>query len=120
MTRRPPNSTRTDTLFPYTTLFRSHLGYFRDGFVTRRGWVSDEQYADVVALGQFLPGPASSQVGFALGMLRGGALGALAAFLAFTLPSALLMGAVAAGAALVSGPLGSGVVEGLTDRKGVV
>src|SRR3546814_3790054 len=81
MTRRPPNSTRTDTLFPYTTLFRSHLGYFRDEFVTRRGWVSDEQYADVVALGQFLPGPASSQVGFALGMLRGGALGALAAFL---------------------------------------
>lgn len=92
----------------------AHLGYFRDEFVTRRRWVSDEQYADIVALGQFLPGPASSQVGFALGMLRGGALGAVAAFLAFTLPSAVLMGAVAVGANLVNGPVASGVVEGLT------
>lgn len=92
----------------------AHLGYFRDELVTRRGWVTDEQYADVVALGQFLPGPASSQVGFALGMLRAGWLGALAAFVAFTLPSAALMVAVAAGATSLSGVVAAGVVEGLT------
>jgi chromate transporter len=91
----------------------AHLGYFRDEFVSRRRWVTDEQYADVVALGQFLPGPASSQVGFALGMLRAGTLGALAAFVAFTLPSAVLMGAVAAGAGFLEGPMAAGAVDGL-------
>ena len=69
----------------------AHLGYFRDDLVVRRRWVDDKAYADLVALCQFLPGPASSQVGFGLGLLRAGPLGALAAFLAFTLPSAVLM-----------------------------
>jgi chromate transporter len=69
----------------------AHLGYFRDELVTRRRWISEEGYADLVALCQFLPGPASSQVGFSLGLLRGGPLGALAAWTAFTLPSALLL-----------------------------
>ncbi|MGQ3673949.1 chromate efflux transporter [Xanthobacter sp. TB0139] len=69
----------------------AHLGYFRDELVTRRKWLSDEAYADLVALCQFLPGPASSQVGFALGLARAGWGGALAAFLAFTLPSAILL-----------------------------
>lgn len=91
----------------------AHLGYFRDEFVTRRRWVTDAAYADLVALCQFLPGPASSQVGFALGMLRAGWLGALAAFVAFTLPSAVLMVAIAFGADLAGGPLGAGVISGL-------
>ncbi|MGP3534713.1 chromate efflux transporter [Microbacterium sp. RD1] len=92
----------------------AHLGYFRDEIVTRRRWLSEEHYADLVALGQFLPGPASSQVGFAIGMLRAGAAGALAAFVAFTLPSAALMVALAAGADLLDGPGASGIVHGLT------
>ena len=54
----------------------AHLGYFRDELITRRRWVDDRAYADLVALCQFLPGPASSQVGFGLGMLRAGAGGA--------------------------------------------
>ena len=70
----------------------AHLGYFRAEFVDRRRWLSDEAYADIVALCQFLPGPASSQVGFSLGLLRGGYAGAFAAWLAFTLPSAILLG----------------------------
>lgn len=69
----------------------AHLGYFREAFVTKRNWLSDTQYADLVALCQFLPGPASSQVGLAIGFMRGGYSGALAAWLGFTLPSAILM-----------------------------
>ena len=69
----------------------AHLGYFRTEFVERRRWLSEQDYADLVALCQFLPGPASSQVGFALGLLRAGGWGAAAAWLAFTLPSALLL-----------------------------
>ena len=65
----------------------AHLGYFRDDLVLRRKWMDDRAYADLVALCQFLPGPASSQVGFAMGLQRSGLLGALAAFAAFTLPS---------------------------------
>jgi chromate transporter len=91
----------------------AHLGYFRDEVVTRRRWLDDERYGDLVALCQFLPGPASSQVGFAIGMLRAGLPGALAAFLAFTLPSAVLMIAFAYGADVLGGPIGTGVVEGL-------
>lgn len=91
----------------------AHLGYFRDEVVTRRGWLDDERYADLVALCQFLPGPASSQVGFGIGMLRAGVAGALAAFLAFTLPSAVLMIAIAYGAGLLGGPIGGGIIEGL-------
>ncbi|WP_025134588.1 chromate efflux transporter [Leucobacter sp. PH1c] len=77
----------------------AHLGYFREEFVRRRRWVSDAQYAELVALCQFIPGPASSQLGFALGMLRAGAPGALLAWICFTLPSALLLGVLAAAGA---------------------
>ncbi|WP_417767026.1 chromate efflux transporter [Stappia sp.] len=91
----------------------AHLGYFRDELVTRRRWLSDQSYADLVALCQFLPGPASSQVGFALGMMRAGWPGALAAFVAFTLPSALILLALAMTASHVSGPVGAGVLHGL-------
>lgn len=58
----------------------AHLGYFRDEFVVRRGWLDEQSYGDLVGLCQFLPGPASSQVGFAIGLLRAGYLGALAAW----------------------------------------
>jgi len=75
----------------------AHLGYFREAFVRRREWISDEAYGDLVALCQFLPGPASSQVGMALGLIRAGYGGMLAAWVAFTLPSALLMLALALG-----------------------
>ena len=91
----------------------AHLGYFRDELVVRRRWLDEERYADLVALCQFLPGPASSQVGFALGLMRGGPLGALAAWTAFTLPSALLLVLFAYGAALFDGPLGAGLLHGL-------
>ncbi|MBZ9922504.1 chromate transporter, partial [Mesorhizobium sp. BR1-1-7] len=76
----------------------AHLGYFRDELVVRRKWIDEAGYADVVALCQFLPGPASSQVGFSLGLLRGnGILGGLAAWLAFTMPSAVILFAFALG-----------------------
>ncbi|MDM7947492.1 MAG: chromate efflux transporter [Oceanibaculum nanhaiense] len=75
----------------------AHIGYFREEFVARRRWLDEQAYADLVALGQFLPGPASSQVGFAIGTLLGGRLGGIAAWIAFTLPSALLMALFAAG-----------------------
>lgn len=91
----------------------AHLGYFRDDLVTRRRWMDDRAYADLVALCQFLPGPASSQVGFAMGLQRAGLFGALAAFLGFTLPSAVLLVAFAAGASLFGGPVGGGILEGL-------
>ncbi len=81
----------------------AHLGYFREEFVVRRRWIEEADYADLVALCQFLPGPASSQVGFSLGLLRGGYLGALAAWCAFTLPSALLLVLFATAAALAFG-----------------
>lgn len=91
----------------------AHLGYFREELVTRRKWVSESQYAELVALCQFLPGPASSQLGFALGLIRGGYLGALAAWAAFTLPSVLLLMLFAVGAVSLSGPVGQGVLVGL-------
>jgi chromate transporter len=92
----------------------AHLGYFREELVVRRRWIDDASYADLVALCQFIPGPASSQVGFALGVRRGnGLLGGLAAWLAFTLPSALLLLAFALGAAAVAGPAAEGVLHGL-------
>lgn len=69
----------------------AHLGYFRRELVERRRWVSESDYAQLLALCQFLPGPASSQLGLSLGLLRGGWWGALAAFVGFTLPSALLL-----------------------------
>lgn len=70
----------------------AHLGFFREEFVTRRRWFSEEQYADKVALCQLIPGPASSQVGLLIGYARAGYLGALLAWLGFTLPSAVLLG----------------------------
>ncbi|STX36956.1 chromate efflux transporter [Legionella feeleii] len=69
----------------------AHLGYFRDEFVLRQKWLTEQSYADLVALCQFLPGPASSQVGIALGLSRAGLKGAIAAWLGFTLPSAIIM-----------------------------
>lgn len=75
----------------------AHLGYFREEFVHRRRWLDEHSYADLVALCQFLPGPASSQVGMALGLSRAGLWGALAAWLGFTLPSAILLVAFALG-----------------------
>lgn len=95
----------------------AHLGYFRDELVARRRWITDEGYGELVALAQFLPGPASSQVGFALGMHRAGLLGGLAAVAAFTLPSAVLLvlAAVAAPqlATAVGAPLAAGLIDGL-------
>ncbi|PWK60646.1 chromate efflux transporter [Roseicyclus mahoneyensis] len=91
----------------------AHLGYFRDELVMRQKWLSDAAYADLVALCQFLPGPASSQVGFALGLMRAGWLGALAAFTAFTLPSALVLVIFALTATAISGPIGTGALDGL-------
>lgn len=92
----------------------AHLGYFRAEFVERRKWLSESSYADVVALCQFLPGPASSQVAFSLGVLRvDGLIGGLAASLAFTLPSAIILFAFALGAAAFTGPLAEGFLHGL-------
>lgn len=91
----------------------AHLGYFRNELVLRRRWIDESGYADLVALCQFLPGPASSQIGFALGLLRGGLTGALLAWAGFTLPSALLLLAFAYGAAGLSGPLGTAMLHGL-------
>jgi chromate transporter len=69
----------------------AHLGYFRTEFVERRRWLDDRSYADLVALCPFLPGPASSQVGMAVGLARGGWAGLVAAWVGFTLPSALAL-----------------------------
>ncbi len=69
----------------------AHIGYFRHTFVEKRQWMSEQQYGQIVALSQFLPGPGSSQVGFAIGYQRGGLIGAILAFIGFTLPSVLLM-----------------------------
>jgi len=73
----------------------AHLGYFQETFVTRRKWVTQSHFADLVALSHFLPGPSSSQVGYAIGVERAGIIGGLAAWIGFTLPSALMMYAVA-------------------------
>ncbi|WP_026380957.1 chromate efflux transporter [Afifella pfennigii] len=91
----------------------AHLGYFRETFVERRRWLSDAAYADLIALCQFLPGPASSQVGLAIGLMRAGYLGMLAAFLAFTLPSAVLLFAFAGAYEFLSPAIGSGWIAGL-------
>jgi len=92
----------------------AHLGYFRNEFVTRRKWISEQDYADLLALCQFIPGPASSQVGFALGVLRGrGIGGGIAAWCGFTLPSALVLVGCALSASMLSGPLADGFIHGL-------
>lgn len=91
----------------------AHLAFFREEFVARRRWLDEKAYADLVALCQFLPGPASSQVGMALGILRGGVPGALAAWLAFTLPSAIMLVLFAFGVKSFEGWLHTGVLDGL-------
>jgi len=91
----------------------AHLGYFRAEFVERRRWLDERSYADLVALCQFLPGPASSQVGMALGLARAGWLGALLAWIGFTLPSAIALIAFAYGVAHFSALAGSGAIHGL-------
>lgn len=91
----------------------AHLGYFRTEFVERRKWLDDAAYADLVALCQFLPGPASSQVGMGLGKLRAGYPGTIAAFIGFTLPSVVLILAFAYGATALTGPLAQGALHGL-------
>lgn len=91
----------------------AHLGYFHRELVERRRWIDEGRYAQLLALCQFLPGPASSQLGFALGLIRAGWRGALAAFVAFTLPSALLMFAFAHYLPKLAGPYGQAVIHGL-------
>lgn len=91
----------------------AHLGYFRHEFVERRRWISDAQFAQLLAICQFLPGPASSQLGFGIGLLRAGGLGAIAAFVGFTLPSALLLFGLASAGGLLESTLGRGVTHGL-------
>jgi chromate transporter len=91
----------------------AHIGYYREEIVVRRRWIDEAAYTDLVALCQFLPGPASSQVGFSLGLIRAGYWGGLAAWTGFTLPSAILLTAFAYGAGALGGPVGMGVIHGL-------
>ena len=91
----------------------AHIGYFHDEFVVRRRWVTEQAFVDLVALCQFLPGPASSQTGFSIGLIRAGYGGALAAWAGFTLPSAILMVLFAYGAGTLSGTVGVGLLHGL-------
>ncbi len=92
----------------------AHLGYFRAEFVERRKWLTERAYVDLVALAQFLPGPASSQTGFGIGLMRGGLLGGLAAWTGFTLPSAILLVLFAYGAGTIAdSPAGAGLLHGL-------
>ena len=91
----------------------AHLGYFRNELVERRKWVDESEYAQLLVLCQFVPGPASSQLGFALGLLRGGWAGAIAAFVAFTFPSALLLFAFAGLLPQISGTVGDAAIHGL-------
>lgn len=91
----------------------AHIGYFRDEFVVRRRWLDEQAYADLVALCQFLPGPASSQVGFSVGLMRAGYLGGAAAWTGFTLPSAILLVLFAYGAGNLHGAIGAGLLHGL-------
>ncbi len=121
----PPSPRRPGSLVEIFTLFLwlgmtsfggpvAHLGYFHQALVVRRRWVSDAVYADLVALCQFLPGPASSKVGFILGLIRGNGLaGGVVAWIGFTLPSAVLMLLFAAGASALGGPVADGVIHGL-------
>lgn len=91
----------------------AHLGYFREEFVVKRRWLSDRTYADLVSLCQFLPGPASSQVGMALGLSRAGYAGAFAAWAGFTLPSAIALVLFALGLASYGHAIDQGLLQGL-------
>ncbi|RZA07980.1 MAG: chromate efflux transporter [Proteobacteria bacterium] len=91
----------------------AHLGYFHEEFVRKREWLDEHAYGDLVALCQFLPGPASSQVGIAIGLLRAGVLGSLAAWIGFTLPSAILLVAFPYGVSIFDGFSSGGWLHGL-------
>src|SRR5712691_2794838 len=91
----------------------AHLGYFHDELVVRRRWLDEKTYADLVALCQFLPGPASSQVGIAIGLSRAGYLGSVAAWVGFTMPSAIALVVFAYGVETLGNALGSGWLHGL-------
>src|ERR1700678_67606 len=91
----------------------AHIGYFREEFVVRRRWLDEQAFVDLVALCQFLPGPASSQVGFSIGLMRAGYAGGFAAWTGFTLPSAILLVLFAYGAHALAGPSGIGLLHGL-------
>lgn len=91
----------------------AHIGYFREEFVVRRTWIDEHAFADLVGLCQFLPGPASSQVAFSIGLTRAGLPGALAAWTGFTLPSAIILVLFAYGADALRGPAAIGLVHGL-------
>jgi chromate transporter len=91
----------------------AHIGYFREEFVIRRRWLDEQAYVDLVALCQFLPGPASSQVGFSIGLMRAGYWGALAAWTGFTLPSAIALVLFAYGFGALNNPTGAGLLHGL-------
>jgi len=91
----------------------AHIGYFRKELVEKQRWVTEDQFSQLLAVCQFLPGPASSQLGFALGLLRAGWAGALLAFFAFTLPSALLLIGFASALGYLSGEIGQAAIHGL-------
>jgi len=91
----------------------AHIGYFRQEFVVRRRWLEDSAFSDLVALCQFLPGPASSQVGFSIGLMRAGYGGGLAAWIGFTVPSAAALVLFADGVSAMRGPTGNGLSHGL-------
>jgi len=117
---RPSRGSATEVLFAFLRLGCTsfggpiaHLGYFQKELVERRRWCDEGTFAEVIALAQSLPGPASSQVGFALGILRAGWLGGLAAWVGFTLPSALLMLAFAYGHSMLGGSAGIRLLHGL-------
>ena len=118
-----PNSDKGSALEVFITFLKlgvtsfggpvAHIGYFRKALVEQKKWVSESQFGQLLAICQFLPGPASSQLGFSLGLLRGGWLGALSAFVAFTLPSALLLIAFASLLPMLDGATGQSVIHGL-------
>ena len=117
---RGPRGSATEVWLAFTKLGLTsfggpiaHIGYFREEFVVRRGWLEEHAFADLVALFQFLPGPTSSQVGFSIGLKRAGYLGGLAAWLGFTLPSAIALVLFAYGAGAFAGTIGTGLLHGL-------
>ena len=89
----------------------AHLGYFRETYVERGKWLSEKRFAELLALTQFLPGPASSQLGAAIGYERAGWLGGLAAWFGFTLPSAVVMIAFAVGMGSIQDWFGMGITN---------
>ncbi|HYX51512.1 MAG TPA: chromate transporter, partial [Ktedonobacteraceae bacterium] len=91
----------------------AHLGYFREEIVVRRKWVDERTYGDLVGLCQFLPGPASSQTGISLGIMRAGLPGRLMAWIGFTLPSAILMTLFAYWTSVLRSVIASGILHGL-------